>query len=375
MPFLASLTMLASASATAGDDLAALGEALFFDTNLSLNRTQSCATCHNPAAAFTDSRQNASGRAVSLGDDGRSLGDRNAPSITYAALIPPFGRDETGVYAGGAFYDGRARDLVDQAGQPFTNPLEMNLPDEGTVVARVAENPAHVEVLRRHFGAEIFDDSDAAFRAITESIVAFERTPQFAPFDSKYDRFLRGEYQLTAEEELGRKLFYSRVFNCHSCHLIDQREMVQGMAFTTHRYHNIGVPANESVRELNGLGAGHRDMGLLESPAIDDPAEAGKFKVPTLRNVAVTAPYMHNGVFEKLETVIVFYNKFILANAESQTNPETGEPWGEAEVPETIDLELLEEGQPVSPLQVRPLVTFLETLTDQRYEHLLEDNE
>ncbi len=82
---------------------------------------------------------------------------------------------------------------------------------------------------------------------------------------------------------------------------------------------------------------------------------------------------MHNGVFEHLETVIVFYNKFILANAESQTNPETGEPWGEPEVPEAIDLELLEEGQPVSPLQVKPLVAFLEALTDQRYEHLLDN--
>ena len=129
------------------------------------------------------------------------------------------------------------------------------------------------------------------------------------------------------------------------------------------------------LSQKNGLGADHRDLGLLENPAIDDPAEAGKFKVPTLRNVAVTAPYMHNGVFEDLETVVVFYNKFILTNPESQTNPETGKPWAEPEVPETVDLDLLSEGQPVSPLQVRPLVAFLETLTDQRYEHLLEERE
>ena len=121
-PFLTVLTILASASATAEDGLAALGEALFFDTNLSLNRTQSCATCHNPAAAFTDTRENASGRAVSLGDDGQSLGDRNTPSITYAALLPEFGRDDTGVYAGGAFFDGRARDLGDQACLLYTSP-------------------------------------------------------------------------------------------------------------------------------------------------------------------------------------------------------------------------------------------------------------
>jgi len=372
LPFLAVLTILWPGIAAAGEEIVALGEALFFDTNLSLNRTQSCATCHNPAAAFTDARENASGRAVSLGDDGQSLGDRNTPSITYAVLIPDFGRDDTGVYAGGAFYDGRARDLVDQAGQPFTNPIEMNLPDNAAVVARVAENPSHAESLKRIFGAGVFEDEDAAFRAITESIVAFESTPQFAPFDSKYDRFLRGEYEFTVEEELGRKLFYSRVFNCHSCHLTDQREMIEASAFTTHRYHNIGVPANQAVRAKNGLGPQHRDLGLLENPGIDDPAEAGKFKVPTLRNVAVTAPYMHNGLFENLETVILFYNRFILTNPESQTNPETGEPWGEPEVPETVDIDLLGDGQPISPLQVRPLVAFLETLTDRRYEPLLE---
>lgn len=373
LPFLATLTMLASASAT-GDELAAFGEALFFDTNLSLNRTQSCATCHNPAAAFTDSRDNGVDKAVSLGDDGKSLGDRNTPSITYAALMPSFGRDQTGAWAGGAFYDGRAIDLVDQAGQPFTNPIEMNLPDAAAVVGRVMENPGYVSTLKGLFGDDILVDTDAAFRAITESIVAFERTPQFAPFDSKYDRFLRGDYELTVEEEMGRKLFYSRIFNCHSCHLIDQREMQPGSEFTTYRYHNIGVPVNQSVRDINGLGPQHLDLGLLDNPAIDDPAEAGKFKVPTLRNVAVTAPYMHNGVFNDLETVVVFYNKYILTNIESQTNPETGERWGEPEVPPgAADLDLLAEGQPVSPMQVDLLVTFLELLTDQRYEHLLSD--
>jgi cytochrome c peroxidase len=362
-----------AAGARADDDLAVLGQALFFDTNLSLNRTQACASCHDPAAAFTDSRDNGFGGAVSLGDDGVSLGDRNTPTLTYAALTPDFGIDDTGAIAGGLFYDGRAKDLADQAGQPFTNPIEMNLPDNAAVVERVLENPGHVAALKQHFGASIFDDAEAAFRAITASIAAFERTAGFAPFDSKYDRFLRGEVALTAQEELGRKLFYSRNFNCHTCHLIDHRELVEGAAFTTHRYFNIGVPVNEKVRERNGLGAGHTDLGLLENPAVDDPAQAGKVKVPTLRNIAVTGPYMHNGVFKELETVIVFYNKFILTNAESQTNPETGLPWGDPEVPDTVDTELLAEGQPISSLQVRPLVAFLKTLTDRRYEHLLDD--
>jgi len=142
--------------------------------------------------------------------------------------------------------------------------------------------------------------------------------------------------------------------------------------FTTHRYHNIGVPVNREVRKKNGLGESHRDLGLLENPSIDDPSQAGKFKVPTLRNVAVTGPYMHNGVFKELETVILFYNKYILTNAESQTNPETGQPWGEPEVPETVEVDLLDDGQPVSSLQLSALVAFLETLTDKRYEPLLD---
>ena len=289
----------------------------------------------------------------------------------YAQLSPEFGLDETGVYAGGLFYDGRAKDLAGQAGQPFTNPLEMNLPDNAAVVERVRENPAHVAALKAHFGESIFEDTESAFAAITESIAAFERTDQFAPFDSKYDRFLRGEYELTAQEELGRKLFFSQVFNCHSCHVVDMRENTAYEPFTNFRYHNIGVPVNALVREANGLGVAHRDLGLLENPDIDDPAQAGKLKVPTLRNIAVTGPYMHNGAFKELESVILFYNKFILSNPESQMNPETGRPWDEPEMPETIDFDLLETEQPVSPLQIAPLVAFLEALTDQRYEHLL----
>lgn len=370
LPSLAALVL--GFDATANDTLADLGQALFFDTNLSANRTQACVTCHNPAKAFTDSRDDGVGGAVSLGDDGKSLGDRNTPTITYATLIPQFGLDDTGEIAGGAFYDGRAKDLVDQAGQPFTNPIEMALPDNAAVVERVRENPAHAAGLQKHFGESIFDDTDAAFRAITESIVAFERTTQFAPFDSRYDRYLRGEIQLTPEEEVGRMLFFSQLVNCHSCHLIETGEFHAEEPFSSYRYHNIGVPINYQVRGKNRLGNNHVDRGLLENPNIDDPAHAGKFKVPTLRNIAVTGPYMHNGVFRDLETVILFYNKYTLANLESQTNPETGKPWGDAEVPGTIDRELLEQGQPISPMQASALAAFLRALTDQRYEALLD---
>ena len=361
--------------AAVADELGNLGQALFFDTNLSANRNQSCASCHHPGRAFSDSRDNGVSGAVSLGDDGKSLGDRNTPGTTYAFLVPEFHRNEENEYVGGYFLDGRAATMADQAAEPFVNPIEMALPDSDAVVNRVRENPAYVESFEELYDDSIFADPDRAFRAIVESIVAFEHTELFAPFDSKYDRYLRGEYALTVEEELGRVLFFSQLINCSSCHLLDTREFSAGEVFSNHRYHNIGVPTNRRVQEQNGFDRGHRDLGLLENPDVDDPAMAGKFRVPSLRNVAVTGPYMHNGVFQDLRTAILFYNRFMLSNRQSQTNPETGELWGEPEVAETVDLDLLREGQPLAANHVAALVAFLTALTDQRYESLLDESE
>jgi cytochrome c peroxidase len=361
-------------SAPHGADIASLGQALFLDSSLSANRNQSCASCHDSGHAFSDSRDNGVAGAVSLGDDGSSLGDRNTPGTTYASLIPDFHKNEMGEYVGGYFLDGRAATMTDQAAEPFVNPLEMALPDAAAVVERVRENAYYVEALRKHFGESIFLDSDKAFLAITESIVAFERTALFTPFDSKYDRYLQGEYELTADEEIGRVLFFSQIINCSSCHLLDTREFSPHEVFSNHRYHNIGVPTNKQVREKNGIVVSHRDLGLLQNPAVDDPAMAGKFRVPSLRNVAVTGPYMHNGVFQDLRTAILFYNRFTLSNPKSQTNPETGERWRAPEVAETVDLELLREGQPLAENYVVALVAFLTALTDQRYESLLDQS-
>ncbi len=361
-------------SAPEAADIASLGQALFLDSNLSANRNQSCASCHDSGQAFSDSRDNGVAGAVSLGDDGSSLGDRNTPGTTYASLIPDFHKNEKGEYVGGYFLDGRAATMVDQAAEPFVNPLEMALPDAAAVVDRVRENAYYADALRKHFGASIFSDSDKTFRAITESIVAFERTALFSPFDSKYDRYLQGEYELTEDEEIGRVLFFSQIINCSSCHLLDTREFSPHEVFSNHRYHNIGVPTNKQVREKNGIAISHRDLGLLQNPAVDDPAMAGKFRVPSLRNVAVTGPYMHNGVFRDLRTAILFYNRFTLSNPQSQINPETGARWRAPEVAETVDLELLREGQPLAENHVEALVAFLTALTDQRYESLLDQS-
>lgn len=364
---------LIAGGVSADDELANLGQALFFDRNLSAGRNQSCATCHDPDRAFSDSRDNGVSGAASLGDDGVSLGDRKAPGMTYAFLVPAFHRNEDGDFVGGLFVDGRAATMAAQAAEPFVNPLEMALPDRQAVVDRVRENPTYVRTLEQLYGPSVFDDPERAFLAVTESIAAFESTEQFAPFDSRYDRYLRGEYELTAGEELGRVLFFSQLVNCSSCHLLDTREFSTGEVFTNHRYHNIGVPPNPQVRAMNGTAADYRDPGLLGNPAVDDPAMAGKFRVPSLRNVAVTGPYMHNGVFRELRTAILFYNRFTLSNTKSQTNPETGRKWAPPEVPESIDLDLLRDGQPLAENHVQALVAFLEALTDRRYEALLDE--
>ncbi|PID35987.1 MAG: methylamine utilization protein MauG [Rhodobacterales bacterium] len=355
------------------NSLETLGEQLFFDVNLSKNRTQSCATCHTPEAGFADARESAAGRMASLGDDGVSIGDRNAPTASYANQTPRFHRTEEGEWIGGQFLDGREPDLEGQAGGPPLNPVEMGMPDKASVVERIRENPDYIAAFEALYGAEIFDDVDAAYRAMTEAIAAFERTSFFSPFDSRYDRALRGEIELTKQEELGRLLFFSEQFtNCNLCHQLRRSALAPDETFANYEYHNIGVPENTALREVNGVT--QIDRGLWQNPAVEgDPATLGQFKVPTLRNVAVTGPYMHNGVFEDLRTVILFYNKYNSRSEARQINPETGEPFRPPEIPGTLAMEELTHGPALDDKRIDALVAFLKTLTDARYEDLLEE--
>jgi cytochrome c peroxidase len=350
-----------------------LGQALFFDTSLSRNRTQSCASCHDPARGFSDPGTNTQEGAVSLGDDGHSLGDRNAPSVTYAAYSPAFHRDSEGHYVGGLFWDGRAATLADQAKGPPLNPIEMGLPDVATLRDRLLDNSFYASRMGTLFGAKSLTSDDAVFDAMASSIAAYERSAALSPFDSKYDRFLRGEYQLSAQEELGRTLFFSQQFtNCNQCHQLRESPIAADETFSNYQYHNIGVPMNAAVRKSNGVAGDATDDGLLNNPQVSDSAERGKYKVPTLRNVAVTGPYMHNGSFTDLETVLRFYNSYNSKSAASKLNPETGKPWGEPEVAENLSLSELEHGPALDDKRIQALVAFLETLTDRRYEALLD---
>ena len=354
----------------AASDKAQLGQLLFFDKNLSKDRNQACASCHNPEAGFVDDRDNGVKAMASLGDDGKSLGDRTAPTAAYASFAPDFHFDEKkNRYVGGQFWDGRAMDLREQAGGPPLNPIEMGMSDRAAVVERLKENAFYVTSFKEIYGDKIFDDIDRAYLAMADSIASFEKTDVFAPFDSKYDRYLNGEYELTMQEELGMSLFFSNNnTNCATCHVLKGEDR-KGETFTNYEYHNIGTPVNLVLRQKNGVAPDHVDAGLLDHPDVNDPQHAGKLKVPTLRNIAVTAPYMHNSVFSDLRTVVEFYDQY--NNPERKLNPETGQPWREAEVPTTINKEDL-KAKKLTDAKIDALVAFMKILTDERYEHLLQ---
>jgi cytochrome c peroxidase len=381
LPGVLSLTVLTIVTCTATvsraedrlSELQKLGEALFHDENLSLSRSQSCASCHEPSQGFSDPRRSAEG-AFSLGDDGRSLGNRNAPTAAYAAFVPPLQLHEDGVWRGGLFWDGRARDLEEQAGGPPLNPVEMALPEKAVVLQRLQENESYNQSFAELFSPDVLRDEDQGFAAMTQAIAAYERSDTFAPFDSKYDRYLAGKAELSAEEELGRVLFFSQQFtNCNQCHQLRKSPIGAQETFSDYSYHNIGVPRNPHVVSQAGMPESYVDAGLLANPAVQDPAQRGKFRTPTLRNVAVTGPYMHNGVFQDLRTVVLFYNRYNSKAKAAQINPESGATCGPAPVPQTLSANELTHGPALDARRVDALVAFLKTLTDQRYEDLLAD--
>jgi cytochrome c peroxidase len=371
--------VLISSSSSAGAKLSeeGLGQALFFDTNFSINRTMSCATCHEPAQGFTDHRTNRGKGMVSMGDDGHSIGGRNTPMAGYANTSPTFHfNDALKEYVGGQFLDGRASTLADQAMAPPLNPLEMGLPNAKAVIERLQENPIYIATFKYLYGEDIFDQqgehSDSiipAFVAFGRAIQAFENTDAFSSYDSKYDRFLKGEYDLNVLEDLGRTLFFSNNnVNCNSCHKLKAEDSTKE-PFSNHQYRNIGVPSNGELLKLSDFKADYIDHGLLENPVVSDLKYDGKFKNPSLRNVAITSPYMHNGVFKNLSTVMEFYDHY--NNPKRTINPETGKPWKGAEVPETIDKEEL-KAKVLSDRKIDALIAFMKILTDKRFEPLLD---
>lgn len=372
---LCTLVICIPALAVAVDHKVVLGGKLFNDIRLSKRGTQACSTCHNQDRAFTDSRNNKASKnqysasAVSLGDDGRSYGDINTPSIAYASYIPEFYFDgQESVYKGGLFLNGRSKNLFEQAKEPFLNPIEMNM-SKHEVVHRVGLY--YSQSMKRIFGDDIFDEVDRAFNAIVRCIVLFEKSEFFSSFDSKFDKSLLGMATLTKKEELGLEVFSSEEKgNCSACHPVPLLDSPRSeRLFTDFTYDNLGVPKNTVARSLNGFDEAYVDSGLYSNPHITNPSLIGAFRVPSLRNIAVTSPYMHNGVFSNLDTVIHFYNSRDKLGAK---NPETGKLWREAEFDLTKNAEEMGD-LGLSLDEIEWLIAFLKTLTDERYENLLLD--
>jgi len=238
-----------------------LGKRLFFDTRLSKDGTVSCASCHKPEHAFADDR------AVSPGVDGK-LGTRNAPSVLNSS-----GRTTL-------FWDGRAETLEDQAIFPIENPVEMALPI-AQAVERISADAQYREQFQIAYGA------GPSARTLGRAIAAFEKT--LDTLNSPYDRYAHGdEGAISDSAKRGRLLFIGRG-KCAECH--------SGEDFTSDRFRNIGLFDGEALSD--------RGRGAITGKLQDE----GQFKVPSLRNVAVTAPYMHNGMFRTLREVIDYYDQ------------------------------------------------------------------
>jgi len=243
-----------------------LGKRLFFDPILSADHSQACADCHSPENAFTDSSR------FSVGIDG-ILGNRNSMPIFNLAWN----------YNEKFFWDGREFGLENQALKPVTNPIEMHN-NWGTVANRLQQHPEYPLLFQQAFGTSIIDSTQ-----VTKAIAQFERTLISA--NSKFDRHLLGTGTLTPQELNGFNVFMNEdkgdCFHCHG--------NANNPLWTDNIFHN------------NGLDAIIVDLGL--GLVTGDPADNGKFRSPSLRNLAFTAPYMHDGRFNTLDEVINHYSE------------------------------------------------------------------
>jgi len=336
----------------------ALGKAIFFDTDLSDPVGQACASCHTPEAGFANPDH---ANPTSEGAVAGLFADRNAPSIAYSQYSPEFYFDGN-VYIGGQFLDGRAATLEKQAGGPPLNPVEMHNASKESYIIKISK-AAYAEEFKRIYGKTIFADADKAYAAIGDALATYERTAQLSKFTSKFDAFQKGDANLSAKEKLGLDLFIGKA-NCHVCHPINNENLTTVPAlFTEYDYENIGVPKNPNNKfytlssEYNPDGAAFIDIGLARNPqVIADGRTAqtrGMFKTPTLRNVEITGPYMHNGVFTTLKQVVSFYN----------TRDSDPTRWGAPEVAENVNKDFIGNLK-LSGDEEDALVAFLMTLTD-----------
>jgi cytochrome c peroxidase len=317
----------------------ALGQKLFFDGRLSADGSVACATCHDPARAFTD------GRPVSIGIHGRA-GQRNAPTVLNA------------LYNKAQFWDGRVNTLEEQAALPIVNPVEMGQPTLDAAVAAIADVEEYTQAFPKAFGRPVNGPD------VLRAIAAYQRT--LVSFDSPFDHFVAGDKNAIDDAaQRGWELFNTKA-RCNKCHALEEtkRDVTN---FTDFDYHNIGIGiirhnvvalARKAEREI---AAGHleavdraaigTDMSVLGRFLITrKEADTASFKTPNLRNVLVTGPYFHDGSQETLWDVVDHYNK-----GDGLQNPWLDE-----------DIQPLALTEP----EIDDLVAFLASLTSPDYKEL-----
>jgi len=325
----------------------ALGDKLFNDQRFSATGEVSCATCHDADKTFTDSPL-----SVSEGIN-KLTGTRNAPTVVNAA------------YNQAQFWDGRSPDLEDQALHPFINPVEMALPNHDPLLAIVRGDPEYVKAFEAVFGVKA---AAITMTEVTQAIASFERTKVAG--DSPFDRwYFGGDADAMSEAaQRGFEVFLADG-RCVSCHVIEQDQAV----FTDHKFHNIGVGINDMQDRVIAVATAFQ-REKLHDPNLDVDVKAltdanvselgrfsiseqlsdmGAFKTPTLRNIARTAPYMHDGSIETLRDVVTHYSNGGVTNE--------GDPVNAFIAGGIRPLDLTDE-------QIDDLVAFMEALTSPEYE-------
>lgn len=361
--------------------MAALGKALFFDPAMSASGTLACASCHSPTHAYGPPND----LSVQLGGEAMNkTGVRAAPSLRYLQNVPPFsehffendGNDsEDQGPTGGYTWDGRVSSTHDQARIPLLSAHEMANGTPANVVAKLRSG-RHAQTFRQVFGSDILDKEDTAFRAALMALEVFQETPsEFYPYNSKYDAFLRKEVQLSPQEMRGLQVFADPAKgNCALCHVSAIKQDGAFPAFTDFGHIAVGVPRNRAL--AGNADPAFFDMGLCGPDRTDlkDHADyCGRFRTPSLRNVALRKTFFHNGAVHSLEDAVRFY-------AQRDTQPQK---WYPRKADGTVDkfddlppqyrtninMEPPFGGKPgdkpvLSEADVRDIVAFLKTLTD-----------
>jgi cytochrome c peroxidase len=367
--------------------MAALGRKMFFDASLSASGRQSCASCHSPVHAYGPPDD----RPVQAGGEGMDrLGFRAVPSLRYVLPRTPrwfkeHQRDPIerqievdSVPTGGFTRDGRFDALHEQARAPLFDPLEMANRDEAALAARLRAAP-YADEFRRVFGSAALGDDARAVAGLTMALERFQLDdPSFAPYTSKFDRYLKGQAQLSAQEQRGLRLFADPdKGNCASCHVVAPGANGAPPLLTDYSFANLGVPRNRKLAA--NADPAFFDLGLCgplrRSRVGVEDKYCGAFKTPSLRNVATRAVFMHNGVFTELADAVRFYAERDTRPADWYQRGKTGkvEPYDDLPPRYRKNVDQLTapmnrragDAPALDEAEVRDIVAFLRTLTDE----------